>query len=132
MFRVSMRLLGYLLLADGQPVSRHELWYLLSDSWPGRSVYLNLLIDRLRLAGCDIRTARHHVRLATLPPDELLEAVLTAVDELRMVGRLPRCAPTWDWGTEHEGSTGQGALPRGRPKAGPDPHRPLATPAGVG
>lgn len=127
-FGTMMRLLGYLLLADGAPVPESELLALLREMVPSGVVHLTQMLDRLHLVGCNIRRARGSVRLTSLPPDDLLEDVLASVDELKLIGRLPSCGIHWywRWADDWPGRAGRPteslALPNARHQATPGSH----------
>lgn len=92
--RALLRLVAYLLLADGAWVPHERLVALLKQTSAGRKVRLATAIDQLRAVGCDIQLGVYGVRLVQIPPDDLLEPVLQAVDDLKLVGRVPALPPS--------------------------------------
>lgn len=79
----AMRTLAVLLLTDGRIVPCREIG-VLSLPWGGSQASVPHWIKLLRTYGCRIETVSPHgVRLAALPPDDLLEDVLVIAHELR-------------------------------------------------
>lgn len=117
MYRALLRVAGYLVLSDGEKVGCEQLEALLAETAPQARVRFDWAVSLLRQNGLLLRVEASAVRLGppwcrsvmvrladgrtrlarsstvrlfALPPDELLEPILAAIDELRLTGHEPR------------------------------------------